>query len=284
MVAPQVGEAFNLIKDMEPSTPPEFILKAVVHAMVGQANGNAEHVKQSQQYYQLVGASASECDTIPGRQCMASCFFLLKQFEDVLVFLNSIKTYFINDDDFNWNYGSALAATGAVRACTGRRWQLDAHRALCLEPSSLDARNGVARPPLILHDTPRLALWCCSPLSLPCPTRCFNAESFQAKPWVHAAPPAACGCTHFTRRQVQAGGGDAAAAAVRQVPQRVLLPRVARALLHHERQGAPGVGTLPAPRHVRRDVPPAAAHRQRLLPHGRVLLRGQGARVCVLAP
>ena len=30
-------------------------------------------------------------DTIPGRQCMASCFFLLKQFEDVLIYLNSIK-------------------------------------------------------------------------------------------------------------------------------------------------------------------------------------------------
>ena len=40
---------------------------------------------------QLVGASASECDTIPGRQCMASCFFLLKQFDDVNIYLNSIK-------------------------------------------------------------------------------------------------------------------------------------------------------------------------------------------------
>jgi intraflagellar transport protein 56 len=26
----------------------------------------------------MVGASPSECDTIPGRQCMASCFFILK--------------------------------------------------------------------------------------------------------------------------------------------------------------------------------------------------------------
>ena len=42
---------------------------------------------------QLVGASASECDTIPGRQCMASCFFLLKQFEDVNIYLNSVKVH-----------------------------------------------------------------------------------------------------------------------------------------------------------------------------------------------
>ena len=27
-----------------------------------------EHLKVAQQYFQLLGASASECDTIPGRQ------------------------------------------------------------------------------------------------------------------------------------------------------------------------------------------------------------------------
>lgn len=87
--------------------------------MVGQASNpyNQEHIKLAQQNFQLVGASASECDTIPGRQCMASCFFLLKQFDDVMVFLNSIKTYFVNDDDFNWNYGLALGVTGGGCNC-----------------------------------------------------------------------------------------------------------------------------------------------------------------------
>jgi len=58
----------------------------------------------------MVGASPSECDTIPGRQCMAQCFFILKQFDDVLVYLKSIRPYFINDDDFNWNFGLASAS------------------------------------------------------------------------------------------------------------------------------------------------------------------------------
>lgn len=89
--------------------------QAVVNASIGQKTDSTKHLKTSQQYFQLVGASASECDTIPGRQCMASCFFLLKQFEDVQVFLNSIKTYFVNDDDFNWNYGIAKAAAGNYR-------------------------------------------------------------------------------------------------------------------------------------------------------------------------
>ena len=74
-----VEEADNLLKDLEPSTPQEYILKGVVNACMGQSMGMKENLKKAQQFFQLVGASASECDTIPGRQCMASCFFLLKQ-------------------------------------------------------------------------------------------------------------------------------------------------------------------------------------------------------------
>ncbi|XP_028395522.1 intraflagellar transport protein 56-like isoform X4 [Dendronephthya gigantea] len=107
-----VLEAYNLIKDLEPTVPPEYILKGVVNAALGQEQGSREHLKIAQQYFQLVGGSASECDTIPGRQCMASCFFLLKQFEDVLIYLNSVKSYFYNDDAFNFNYAQAKAASG----------------------------------------------------------------------------------------------------------------------------------------------------------------------------
>ncbi|KAJ8319241.1 hypothetical protein KUTeg_004332 [Tegillarca granosa] len=87
-----VSEAYNLIKDLEPTTPQEYILKGVVNAALGQEQGSV--------------------NTIPGRQCMASCFFLLKQFEDVLIYLNSIKSYFFNDDVFNFNYAQAKASVG----------------------------------------------------------------------------------------------------------------------------------------------------------------------------
>nr|XP_033719231.1 intraflagellar transport protein 56 isoform X4 [Tursiops truncatus] len=140
-----VQEAYNLIKDLEPTTPQnrtksegdtgeasglqkqeyltkenqrilfpfeEYILKGVVNAALGQEMGSKDHMKIAQQFFQLVGGSASECDTIPGRQCMASCFFLLKQFDDVLIYLNSFKSYFYNDDIFNFNYAQAKAAIG----------------------------------------------------------------------------------------------------------------------------------------------------------------------------
>ncbi|XP_026070144.1 intraflagellar transport protein 56 isoform X1 [Carassius auratus] len=110
-----IQEAYKLIKDLEPTTPQEYILKGVVNAALGQDIGSRDHLKIAQQFFQLVGGSASECDTIPGRQCMASCFFLLKQFEDVLIYLNSVKSYFYNDDTFNFNYAQAKAALGNYR-------------------------------------------------------------------------------------------------------------------------------------------------------------------------
>lgn len=41
---------------------------------------------------------------------MASCFFLLKQFDDVNIYLSSVKAYMYNDDGFNWNHGNRLEA------------------------------------------------------------------------------------------------------------------------------------------------------------------------------
>lgn len=108
----EVQEALKLIKDHQPTTPREYIIKGVVHAVYGQQQNSKEHLNQAQHLFQLVGASASECDTIPGRQSMASCFFLLKQFDDVLVYLKSIRNFFQNDDDFNWNFAIASASAG----------------------------------------------------------------------------------------------------------------------------------------------------------------------------
>lgn len=106
-----VNEAYELVRDLEPSTPQEYILKGVVHASIGQSTGSRDHMKMAQQCFQLVGTSTHECDTIPGRQCMASCFFLMRQFDDVNIYMNSIKAYMYNDDDFNYNYGLSLAST-----------------------------------------------------------------------------------------------------------------------------------------------------------------------------
>ena len=81
-------EAHELIKDVEPSTRKD-ILKGVVNASVGQALGSREHVKMAQQFFQLVGASASECDTIPDG--VHGLCFSAQTFEEENIYLNSIK-------------------------------------------------------------------------------------------------------------------------------------------------------------------------------------------------
>ncbi|KAG5309890.1 IFT56 protein, partial [Acromyrmex insinuator] len=107
-----IKAAYDLIKDLEPAVPQEYILKGIVNAVTGQETNSRDSIKTAQQYFQLVGSSASECDTIPGRQCMASFFFLYRQFERVRLYLNSIKTYFSNQDNFNFNYAQAQAGAG----------------------------------------------------------------------------------------------------------------------------------------------------------------------------
>lgn len=108
----QVNEAYELVKSFEPITAQEMIVKAVVFSMVGQATDNSELMRQARETFQRVGASPAECDTIPGRQCMASCFFLLREYNDVLLYLNSIKPFFGSDDTFLYLYGITCASTG----------------------------------------------------------------------------------------------------------------------------------------------------------------------------
>lgn len=108
-------KAFALVEDLEPQTTTERALKGVLHAVIGEQTHSKEHLFLAEKYLHAAGSSPDDCDTIPGRQCMASYFMLRKEFVDANVYLSSIATYLSSDDAFNWNYGLSLAATGAYR-------------------------------------------------------------------------------------------------------------------------------------------------------------------------
>ena len=73
----------------------------------------AEHLGLAHQHFHALGASPTECDTIQGRQAMASALFLTRQFEEVVTYLTSIARYRAHDDDFSFNLGVSQAAIGA---------------------------------------------------------------------------------------------------------------------------------------------------------------------------
>ncbi|EQC36439.1 hypothetical protein SDRG_05896 [Saprolegnia diclina VS20] len=111
----QMRLAYHLLESLEPSTPIEYALKGVVHSWKGQSDGQGgtdEHLFLAEKFFETVGASPSECDTIRGRQCMASFYMLRKEFETAVTYLKSISMYHVKNDAFNWNYGMALAAMG----------------------------------------------------------------------------------------------------------------------------------------------------------------------------
>ncbi len=91
----EVEDAHNLLEELEPTTPQEYILKATTKTMKSQYidEVNVISLEEAKSYFQSVGSSPTETDTIPGRQSMAQFYFLEGQFEDVNVYLSSIQSY-----------------------------------------------------------------------------------------------------------------------------------------------------------------------------------------------
>ena len=50
-VSDDINEAYNLIKDLEPTTPQEYILKGVVNAALGQEQGSVSTSNVWQQHW-----------------------------------------------------------------------------------------------------------------------------------------------------------------------------------------------------------------------------------------
>ena len=108
----EIDAAAELMEGIEAETPQTHIVLAILNTELAQTKRTPNTFAKAQSHFQCVGNSSTECDTIPGRQCMASCFYLLRQFDDTMVYLDSIQPYLGEDDEFKWNYGISLAASG----------------------------------------------------------------------------------------------------------------------------------------------------------------------------
>ena len=64
---------------------------------------------EEKQHYAVSRRTLQSCSCPPSSRARSR---LGLRFDDVLVYLKSIKAYFAADDDFLWNFGLALASTG----------------------------------------------------------------------------------------------------------------------------------------------------------------------------
>lgn len=109
-----IDGAFDLTKNIQPIKPQDYVIIAIVNTILGQELQSIEHIKIAQQYFQIVGSSESECNTLLGVQCKFSSLFLLKQFDDALLYLDSIKNNHY-DEILNFNYAQIKAVLGLYK-------------------------------------------------------------------------------------------------------------------------------------------------------------------------
>ena len=53
----EVQEAYELMREIEPTSPQEYILKGITNLALGQQLDSREHLKVAQQYFQLLEQS-----------------------------------------------------------------------------------------------------------------------------------------------------------------------------------------------------------------------------------
>ncbi|KAL7527298.1 hypothetical protein ACHAXR_001886, partial [Thalassiosira sp. AJA248-18] len=116
----EIEAAAELIGDMDmeaDSSPQSHLVLGILNAELAQVYGDASALTKAKHHFQSMGQSPTDCDTIPGRQSLASYFILMNQFDDANFYLDSIKAYLEDNGDlnsccFNWNSGMSLAASG----------------------------------------------------------------------------------------------------------------------------------------------------------------------------
>ncbi|ETO19688.1 hypothetical protein RFI_17542 [Reticulomyxa filosa] len=108
-------KAYQLMTQVhKPRSATEYILKAVVTVLMAQAQTQSQthfgahmlatNVQEktglghAAKLFQLVGESESEINTISGRQCMASYHMLTHSYENVIIYLDSIKDFVSSTD------------------------------------------------------------------------------------------------------------------------------------------------------------------------------------------
>jgi len=144
----EIEASAELVGDVEADSPQSHIVLGILNTELAQRKGDPVAQAKAKHHFQSIGKSSTECDTIHGRQCMASYFFLLNQFDDARYYLESIKPYLEDNEEFNLNYGITLAATGkyeegliSLLKVTNESYKSDLHYILWLAKCHINTNH-----------------------------------------------------------------------------------------------------------------------------------------------
>ncbi|CAI2343379.1 unnamed protein product [Caenorhabditis sp. 36 PRJEB53466] len=102
-----INDAFELANDLDPTTPYDFVVKALTYLIYGQLKSDSDYLSRAESFFRTVGDSPVVQDTVVGRQASAAYLFLSGKYADVIMYLDSISEYFTNNDPFLLNMGQA---------------------------------------------------------------------------------------------------------------------------------------------------------------------------------
>lgn len=109
----QYKEAYECVQNFEPAVSSEYCLRAAAFAYYGQHVTDMNALTYSRAAYATVGQSDADKDTLLGRRAMAAAFFLDGEFDDAIMYYESIEDITKeSQEQFDLNYGLTLAAVG----------------------------------------------------------------------------------------------------------------------------------------------------------------------------
>lgn len=102
-------EAYNMLQEFMPLDINESLLKATVDFAYGQVSGDPNLIAGASEVFKEFGKMEDRCDTIQGRQALATHKFIEREWDSVLKILQTVEEYLKMYDEFNYNKAITLA-------------------------------------------------------------------------------------------------------------------------------------------------------------------------------
>lgn len=112
----EVMNAKEVVDKIQPAFLEELIIKAACLTEYGQEYESTDALKQAATIYESIGSTDAEKNTILGRQSMSNYMFIVGNYEESNVYLDSIKSFMAGNDSYYFNAGQVKMRIGEYEA------------------------------------------------------------------------------------------------------------------------------------------------------------------------